>query len=72
MSPDEARLLYERITTEPEFDAALQLHPDAKDRNSLIARVGDALRDCRINGRLTEAPSPWHAFFMLWKLHADA
>jgi hypothetical protein len=73
MQPNEAKQLYERITSIQSVENDLQLKPDTPNRELLIDAVGQALRDCVTeDGRLVHAPSPWHAFFELWRRHADA
>ena len=74
MHPDAARALYDRITSLDEFERSLQIEPNTPGRDEIIARVVEALQDCTIDdgGRLYRAPSPWHAFFVLWERHAYA
>lgn len=73
MQPEEAKRLYERITSIESFEVGLQLEPGTPDREMLIDGVMHALKDCvHQDGRVCHAPSPWHAFFELWRIHAYA
>jgi FRG domain len=73
MNAGEARQLYERVTALDSFESSLQLAPDTPDREALLKGVAEALHDLvPVDGRLSLAPSPWHAFFHLWLRHADA
>ncbi|HET6975267.1 MAG TPA: FRG domain-containing protein [Pyrinomonadaceae bacterium] len=73
MQPEEAKQLYERITSIQSFQVDMQLDPGTPDREMLIDAVAEAIGDCiNEDGRLIHAPSPWHGFFELWRRHADA
>jgi len=64
---DAAKMLYEKITSLDGFDHSLQIRPNVPNRDELLNNVVDALRDCHpVDERLSYAPSPWHAFFLLW------
>jgi hypothetical protein len=74
MDPAAARALYNELTQLDEFDRSMQIPLEVPARDQLIARVVEALRDCSSHegGRILFAPSPWHAFFLLWDRMACA
>src|SRR5258708_3743654 len=63
----EARAIYLALTSFLSFHRDLQIPRGAADREELIARAVELLKQCRKEGDgRVRAPSPWHAWVWLW------